>query len=197
MAQARKALAVATVAVLVILPTARALGQGFSLPQPKDSRIVVPTSIAGLSVGMSQAKAIAAWGASRGKCSDYGTAPYLHTDCNYGDFSSATTGSAVVKYFNGKLASVEVISALVGTGDPNFKAGSALLKMKTSAGLGIGAKYAGVKKAYPKGTLEGRPSDERFIYKVKGKGKAYFTFTFWGKNQKAFILGLNDGVYHP
>ena len=185
------------VAAFVLAPVTHALGQGFSLPKPKNSKIVVPTSIAGLSVGMSQAKGIAAWGASKGECSDYGTAPYLHTDCNYGDFASTTTGSAVVRYFKGKLASVEVNSARVGTGDPNFKAGAALLKMKTSTGFGIGAKYAGVKKAYPHGTLEGKPGDERFTYKVKGKGKAYFTFTFWGKNQKAFILGLNDGVYHP
>lgn len=193
----KKALAVAAVAAFVLVPMASALGNGFSLPKPKDSTIVVPTSIAGLRAGMSQAKGIAAWGTGKGECSDYGTAPYLHTDCNYGDFNSAVTGSAVVRYFKGRLASVEVNSARVGTGDPNFKAGSALLKMKTSTGFGIGAKYASVKKAYPKGKLEGTPSDERFIYKVKGKGKAYFTFTFWGKNQKAFILSLSDGVYHP
>jgi hypothetical protein len=194
----KKALATAALATIVlVVPSTGALGAAYTLPKPKDSKIVVPTSVAGISIGMSESKALAAWDAGRGNCSSTGTPPGSHVDCDYGDYESASTGSARISFYKHKVASLYISSARVGTGDPNFKAGAALLKIKTKSGLGIGAKYADVKKEFPKGLLEGTPKDERFVYTIKGKGKASFAFTFWGKNQKAFIISFTDGVYHP
>lgn len=198
MSPTKRALAVGAVAATaVLLGGGTAFGLSFSLPKPKDSRIVVPTSIAGISLGMAESKALAAWGAGQGKCTSTGTPPGSHVYCNYGDYESASTGSVALSFYKHKVVELYVNSARVGTGDPNFKAAAALLKMKTKSGLGLGSKYADVKMEYPKGTLQGTPRDERFIYTIKGKGKASFTFTFWGKNQKAFVLGFTDGIYHP
>jgi len=188
---------VLTLAIALLVPAAAALAVGYSLPQTTSSKIVVPDTVAGIKLGMSEAKARAAWGSSRGSCTTSGTAAGIHTDCNYGDYLSASTGSAVLSLYKHKVTSVYINSARVGTGDPNFKAAGVLAKMKTAEGFGIGAKYPAVKKAYPKGTLQGTPKDERFIYTIKGKGKTEFTFTFWGENQKAFIIGFQDGIYHP
>jgi hypothetical protein len=185
----KKTLLALTLAIALI-PVSAALAA--SLPKPATTEVVVPTSIAGISIGMSEAKAKAAWGSSRGKCIDTGESG---GQCEYGDFDSPTIGSAYL-YFSAKhkVTGVSIFSSRVGTGTYTAKAAAPLLAIKTSGGLGIGSKYSKLKAAYPKGEANGDLSDSQFGYTIKGKGRSSLGFGLLGPSGKIYSVSLTDGI---
>ncbi len=174
----------ATLALILVLallvPAAAALA---SLPKPADPTVVVPTSIAGMKLGLSEAKAKATWGAGGATCSE--------TRCYWGKTDSPQ-GYAYIEFFEHKVLGIAVYagrgkeSALLTT------AAKPIMAMKAKNGVGIGAKLSQVKAAYPKGVQSGEPGDYTFYWTVKGKGKATFSFIFDGKSKKVVTLDLHQ-----
>jgi len=149
----KRALLVLTL-VPVLLVLAAPAGAA-SLPKPADNLIKVPNTIAGVKIGMAEAKAKAAWGAGRGKCESSELTG--NAICIYGEEHSLG-GFARLDFESGKVRHVSVFA-----GERNGKrlttAAGALLKIKTKGGIGIGSKFADLKKACPKGEIQGRTSE--------------------------------------
>jgi len=125
---------------------------------------------------MSETKAKAAWGASRGSCSadtvSGGGETHREGHCSYGE-AGTDQGSALIETRDNKVDTVKVSGVIKGSG---IVAAGVLRTMKTREGIGLGTTFAAVKAAYPKGTRES--SGYGFYYGVDGKGGAVFTFAF-------------------
>jgi hypothetical protein len=133
-----------------------------SLPQFKDPTIKVKgkPSIGGVTIGMPEAKAIAAWGAGRGKCEKSATTG--NAACEYGSLEGPS-GYAVISFVNGKANAAQIFAGKSsGTGCDPSKIPGAFRKVKTAEGIGLGAKLAELEKAYPDGAPTSGPSPEQF-----------------------------------
>lgn len=177
--------AIAVLALLAFAPSAVA----FSLPKPKTSKVVVPSSLAGIKANMADSAAQAAWGAGRGDCSDYGDGS---GNCNYGTFDSPS-GSATLSFYKHKVASAMVIA---GQRDGEYltKAAGPLMAIETVDAVGIGSPVSKLMKAYPDGDVEGSTKESQYTYVLKGKGKATFTFGILGKQKKVYLLAISNGI---
>jgi len=180
----KKTLLAATVVLALLVPAS--IATAASLPKPADSTVVVPSSIAGIKLGMAEGKAKAAWGASRGKCSVSKETGFGR--CEYGSFTGA--GGYAIIDFAGKVTSVSIGAGKDSDGNCVPSLGAAVLKkIKTSAGIGLGSKFSQLQKAYPKGTVSGETSDPS-QFRVRGKGASEFVFTIVDRKVCGFgILG--------
>jgi len=175
----KRTLPLLALVLALLLPAAVALA---ALPKPADPKVVVPSSIAGIGVGMPEAKAKAAWGASRATCSE--------TRCYWG-VTGSPQGYAYVEFFEHKVLGVAVYagrgkeSALLTT------AAKPIMAMKAKNGVGIGSKFSQVKAAYPKGVQSGDNGDFTYYWTVKGKSKVTFSFIFDGKSGRVVTLDLH------
>jgi len=173
------------IAVLALLVPAAALGAG-SLPKPADSTVVVPTSIAGVKLGMSEAKARTAWGgAKRGECTTSKETGARR--CEYGSFEAAS-GYGFVGFEAGKVQSVVVYGGKNASGEYVSSAAASLMKIKTASGIGIGSTYAKLKGAYPKCKKGAATGATSFNYECGGKNGAEFNFGVL--SNKVFAIAL-------
>lgn len=173
------------IAVLAFLVPTSALAAG-SLPKPSDTTVVVPTSIAGIKLGMSEAKARSAWGgANRGECT---TSKETGTRrCEYGSFEAAS-GYGFIGFEAGKVQSVVVYGGKNAGGEYVSSAAGALMKIKAASGIGIGTTYSKLKSAYPKCKKGAATGASSFNYECGGKNGAEFNFGVL-KN-KVFAIAL-------
>jgi hypothetical protein len=168
-----------TLVLALLVPVATALA---ALPKPADPTGVVPTSIAGMKLGLSEAKAKAAWGAAGATCSE--------TRCYWGKTDSPQ-GYAYIEFFEHKVLGISVYGGRGKEGVLLSTAAKPIMAMKAKNGVGIGSKISQVKAAYPKGTQSGGPGDSTFYWTVKGKGGAMFDFIFDGASKQAVALVLH------
>jgi hypothetical protein len=181
-----------TLLCLVLVPAlllfaAPALGAS-SLPKPKSLKAVVPTSLAGIKLGMSEAAAKAAWG-ERGTCA---TSTYsARSRCEYGD-TSGPTGSALIECADAKVIAVVIYSGRNAANVLVPSATGVLGTIKTSDGLGIGSKFSAVKSAYPKGAVEA--GGETSNYAIDGKGAAEFVFGVLAASKKVYSVALRENL---
>lgn len=175
----KRALLFLTLALALLVPAAVAYG---ALPKPADPKVVVPTSIAGMELGMSEGKAKAAWGAGRAKCSE--------TRCYWGVVGS-TQGYAYIEFFEHKVLGIAVYAGRGDEGALLTTAAKPIMDMKAKSGVGIGSKFAKVKAAYPKGTQSGEPGDSTFYWTINGRKGATFSFIFDGASKKVVTLDLH------
>lgn len=175
----KRALLVLTLALALLVPAAAALA---ALPKPADPTVVVPTSIAGMKLGMSEAKAKSTWGASRATCSE--------TRCYWGVVGS-TQGYAYIEFFEHKVQGINVYAGRGDEGALLTTAAKPILAMTAKNGVGVGSKLSKVKAAYPKGVQSGEPGDLTFYWTVKGKDKASFDFVLDGASKKVVSLVLH------
>jgi hypothetical protein len=168
----------------LLVPASLALGAS-SLPKPTSSKLVVPTSLAGVKTGMSEAAAKAAWG-ERGTCA---TSSYSgRSRCEYGD-TSGSTGSAYIECADGKVVNAVVYSGRNAANILTASASGILGKMKTSDGLGLGSKFSTLKSAYPKGQIE-EATDESFNFTIKGRGRSKFVFGILSPSKRVYSFAV-------
>ena len=179
---------IGTLVLLAALVSAgAALG---SYPKPTTTLIVVPKSIGGVKLGMPEAKARAAWGSKRGQVEEEGSA-----GIRYGERFGAK-GSAYISLSSDHR--VEGVGVYGGSREPGVfdsllkpSAAPALMKFRDAKGNGIGTKFAKLKRAYPKGELQGKPSDVVFFYNVTSKSALMF-FEILGSNKKVTSFSLRQ-----
>jgi len=179
--------ALATCLLVALLPAGSALGASF--PKPTSNLIVVPKSIGGVSLNVREGKARASWGKKRGSCQKFSNGV---ARCEYGD-GSRPAGVAYLEFRKHKVSAVSIVAGYRKDGSQKSSAAPVLMKLKDKNGIGIGAKLSKVKRAYPKGTLVGKPSEPVFGYRVKGRGKSSMTFGIVGSSRKVFSVFLSDG----
>lgn len=168
----------------LLIPASPALGAS-SLPKPKSSKLVVPTSLAGIKTGMPEAAAKAAWG-ERGTCE---TSSYSgRSRCEYGD-TSGPTGSALIECSDGKVITAIVYSGRNAANVLMPSATGILGTMKTSDGIGLGSKFSTLKSAYPKGQIE-EVTRESFRFSIKGKGTEKFVFGMLKPSKKVYSFAV-------
>ena len=118
-----------------------------ALPSPSSDAIVVGHSIGGVAIGQTLARARAAWGpgascrivSGSGTCEYEGSSTSAAVEPAYGGF--------VVRH--GRVVEVHIDSAFVPD-TQTYETSGALTGLRTSAGIGIGASIAAVRRAYPK-----------------------------------------------
>ena len=127
------------------LALAAASPAGARVPTVKPLTIVPGVSIGGLTVGMSKAKAVAAWG-KPDACS---TDQYRTTTCEYRPNGSVAKDSSPMNYPVAafKLRSGKVITVSVGT-TPNKAVATKLMRLKTSKKIRLGSKLPDARRAY-------------------------------------------------
>jgi hypothetical protein len=178
----KKTLLCLSCVLFLLVPAAMALAA--SMPKPTDSTIKVPTTIAGIKIGMAEAKAKAAWGSGRGKCESSATTG--NAICIYGS-EHTTGGFARIDFLAGKVGHVQIFTGETTSGDQLASAGGALLKIKTKEGIGLGSKFSELKKAYPKGEVAGDLGSESYQYRLRGTGIQDMTWVMSGPK----IVGIN------
>jgi hypothetical protein len=154
-----------------------------SFPNPGDPTVVIPTSVGGITPNMPQAKARTAWGYGRGECTKIGRS----AGCEYGDHRTSS-GFATITFLNGKVRSVYVYGGKIG-GKERTIAAAPLLRIETSSGVGIGSTYAALKRAAPKGRVEGGAGSDFFRYSVAGRGSQRMGFVLVGG--KVWSFGID------
>jgi hypothetical protein len=168
----------------LLIPASLAFGAS-SLPKPASLKLVVPTSLAGIKLGMSEAAAKAAWG-NRGTCA---TSSYSgRSRCEYGD-TTGSTGSALIECADGKVLTAVVYSGRNAANELSASATGVLGKIKTSDGIGLGSTIAAVKAAYPKGKIQD-PSSESFNWSIKDKGSKEFVFGLLKATKKVYSFAI-------
>lgn len=182
----KRALMLATAALALLVPASLAYA---ALPKPADPTVVVPTSLAGIGLGMPEGKAKAAWGGGRGKCESAGT---TNVRCSYG-LPSGSQGYGLIEFRDHKVGAVTINSGRDAAGGLLTTAAKPIMEMKTKGGVGIGSKYSKVKGAYPKGKLVGTTTEPYFYWSLSGKGGGSFSFVFDGESKRVVELSLNDG----
>jgi hypothetical protein len=180
----KRILVLLVLALALLVPASLALGAS-SLPKPKSSKLVVPTSLAGIKTGMSEAAAKAAWG-ERGTCETSSSSG--RSRCEYGD-TSGSTGSAYIECADGKVLNAVVYSGRNAANVLTASATGILGTMKTSDGIGLGSKFSSVKSAYPKGQVED-VSKETINYAIKGKGASKFVFGILKPSKKVYSFAV-------
>jgi len=182
----KRALLVPTLvlALLVFVPAALA-----GLPKPADPAVVVPTSLAGMKLGMPEGKALKAWGgASRAKCSVTGETKRCFFEV------AGPKGHALVEFRNHKVSTAAVYGGRGDEGSLLTTAAKPIMEMKGKNGVGIGSTFAKVKAAYPKGEQAGEPGDFSFSWAIAGKGSRSFSFELAGDSQRVIAMILTDGL---
>jgi hypothetical protein len=131
--------------VAVGLSLAGASPAGARVPTVKPLTIVPGVSIGGVTVGMSKAKAVAAWGKPDACSADQ----YKTTTCEYRpngpvakDFSPANYQVAEFKLRSGKVVTVSVMTT------PNKAVAKKLKRLKTSKNIRLGSKLPDARRAY-------------------------------------------------
>lgn len=164
----RLALGITAVALLLLPATAVA----FPLPEPADSTIKPPTSLAGIVLGESFDDARAAWG-GQGHCV-FDTHDSL---CVYGEPLSRT-GSA--QFFCKDGDTVNDVSIAAGLVNKHYSFKGPLLELTTAKGdVGLGDKLSKLQHAYPR--VKKKRAHE---YELKGSGGSSMTF---------FVSSKKDG----
>jgi hypothetical protein len=182
----KRSLLLPILVLALLLPASLALA---GLPKPEDPAVTPPTTLAGLKVGMPEAKALSAWGgANRAKCSVIGETKR----CFFG--LSGPKGNAVVEFRNHKLSTVGVYAGRGDEGALLTTAAKPIMEMKGKNGVGVGSTLAKVKAAYPKGTQAGAPGDFSFSWAIAGKGQSSFSFELAGDSQRVVAMILTDGL---
>ncbi|MGV1048968.1 MAG: hypothetical protein ACOYD4_10650 [Solirubrobacterales bacterium] len=171
--------------LVVLVPASAALALGGSMPKPPDSTVVVPTSIAGVKLGMSEGKARAAWGSSRGSCVTSETSGA--TRCEYGG-ETGNSGWAYIDFHDGKVTAVLLAAGKNASNHYLTTAAGALTKIKTAAGIGIGSKFSKLKKQFPKGEVNGPAGEPIFTYLIAAKKGGSFNVGVSGGKIYAFAL---------
>jgi hypothetical protein len=180
----KKSLAFSLVLALVALVPA-SLALAASMPKPSNKTVVPPTSIAGIKLGMSEAKAKAAWGSGRGKCASSEADGVIR--CEYGS-EKGRSGRAYFEAFEGKVTTIGVYGGKNAKNEYLASAASALTQLKTVSGIGIGSPYSKLKSAYPKGEVLGKTSEPVFVYSIPGKVGTLFSYSLTGGEVYAFFL---------
>ena len=157
-----------------------AAGQA-ALPKTKDTRIVVPKSIGGITLGLKFGKASKKWGS--GECSgdpgDFGSCSYTSNDMS--------EGSASFSSVKGKVATVSINAGLNQAND--YVISGPLAKFETKEGISLRDKVSTFKRAIRR--PRARPG-----FQVNGKGKSYMYVTaIDGKRINGFTL--YDGRQGP
>lgn len=189
----KRTLLALTLAVALLIPAA--LAGAASLPKASKPEIVVPSSIGGVSIGQTEAKARAAWGKGRGRCGSLGEAG--NSKCDYGSTElGATGGYASIEIKDGKVRAAMLLAGVDKRGEQLTTASLPLMEMRTEGRyeVGLNSKYSDVKKAAPGGKLYGDPRDEAFFYVIKGKGKNTFTFGFYGPGKRVYQITISNGL---
>ncbi len=178
----KRSLLLPILVLALLVPAATALAASF--PKPADDTIKVPTTIAGVKIGMAEAKAKAAWGAGRGKCESSATTG--NAICIYGS-EHTTGGYGRIDFAAGKVRHVQIFTGETTSGDQLATASGALLKIETAGGIGLGSKFSDLKKAYPQGEAAGDVGSESYQYRLRGKGIQDMTWVMSGPK----IVGIN------
>jgi hypothetical protein len=147
-----------------LLVLALAAPASASIPAPTSTKIVPATSLGGVTLGQSMAAANQAWGGG-GAC--------LSSSCSF-------LADRDTRGFNGRgyfgFAADKITNVFIQpprhsyTGAYLYK--GPLMKLKTSKGIGLGARLKDLKAAYPKVKLIGRA-----LWSLKS-GKRQTTFSF-------------------
>src|SRR3954454_18209080 len=167
----KRALLVPAFLLLVLFSVSSAIA---AVPKTADPKVVVPTSLAGVKLGMPEGKALAAWGgAKRADCDVIGEVKR----CFFG-VANGPQGYGLIELHAHKVSAASVDAARDKNGQPLATAAKSILAIKGKNGVGIGSTYAKAKAAYPKAQLIGTPTSSLFYLDVKGKQKSSFTFTF-------------------
>jgi hypothetical protein len=183
----KRALLLLTLVLAILVPASLALA---GLPKPADPKVVVPTTLAGLKLGMAEGKALSSWGgASRAKCSVTG-----ETKRCFFNFAEGPKGHAIVEFRNHKLSTAAVYAGRGDEGSLLTTAAKPIMEMKGKNGVGIGSTFAKLKAAYPKGKQTGEPGDFSFAWTIAGKGQSSFSFELAGDSQRVIDMILTDGL---
>jgi hypothetical protein len=146
------------------------------LPTTTNTTIAVGKSIGGVALGMSTAKAKAAWGpGSNCTAQDF---PEGATQCVWvaGTGASSRMNFTVV---GGKVTAIAILSGTKGL--------ATVKRYRTPKGIAIGATFAAVKRAYPKlGPRFGNPAASTSVLKT---GTTETSFVFSG--DKLDTIGIN------
>jgi hypothetical protein len=172
---------------LVLLVPAAALAAGYSMPKPASSKLVVPTSLAGIKLGQAEGQAKAAWG-NRGHCEDSNASG--RSGCEYGDTEGAN-GYAYIEFNEGRVLYAVIYGGVNAGNERTPKAGAALANMKTASGIGIGSTYSALKAAYPKGKkVVTSASSEAFNYSIESKAGNEFNFGVLSNSKKVYAVAI-------
>lgn len=157
---------------LVSLLLAPATAVGFPLPEPADTTIKPPTSLAGIVLGESFDDAEAAWG-SQGHC----VFDVRDSLCVYGEPLSKT-GSA--QFFCKDGDTVSDVSISVGLVHGKYVYKGPLLDLKTTRGsVGLGDKLSKLQHAYPK---------------LRKKSAHEYVIAGGGSTMTVFVSSKKDGL---
>lgn len=147
--------------LLVLVPAAPA---GAALPAPASTKIVPAQSLGGVTLGQSVAAANLAWGGG-GACQSSSCVFLADRD------SRGSKGRGYFGFAADKVTNVFIQPPRnVNTGALIYK--GPLMNLKTSKGIGLGARLKDLKAAYPKVKLIGRA-----LWSLKS-GKRQTTFSF-------------------
>ena len=162
----RRAAAISILAIAVLAVSATASLAG--LPKVKNPVIKVPTSLAGVKLGMAQDQAMKKWGGT-GKCKKTGPQK-AYTSCEYKKARNPGLGRAIFGIVPGGGVYTAQIS-----GTPNGETfdritDGPLLKFKTEEGLRLGDKVSKFLRLYPEATqstpyswVVGKPGQRMFF----------------------------------
>lgn len=173
--------------VPVLLVPAAALAGSYSMPKPANSKLVVPTSLAGVKLGQTESQAKTAWG-NRGRCADSNASG--RSRCEYGDIEG-TSGYAYIEFNEGKVLTAVVYGGVNASHERTPKAAVALANMKTGSGIGIGSTYSALKAAYPKGKkVVTSAGSDSFNYSFKSKAGDEFNFGVLNDSKKVYAVAI-------
>lgn len=151
-----------------------AVAVAYPMPEPVDTTINPPTSLAGIELGESLDDAVAAWGA-QGHC-DFDL-------CVYGD-PQGRYGSA--GFFSSNESTVDQVNIQCGlTKNGKLSFAGPLPDLQTTKGnVGLGDKVRKLQHAYPK-----VKKTSAGVYEIKGSGSTMTFFTS-GKKQGNLITNV-------
>jgi len=159
---------------------------GFAaLPKARDSRIVVPSSIGGVSMEQRLKDADKAWG----RTGDCDLSPGLKS-CVYESEDPLEGSARIDAAVHKRVSSVEIRAGRDEEGAYVFK--GKLRKFRTAEGIGLGDLGRKVPKAYP----EAIKTAGKTGYLIEGKAKSYMTLqTLGGKRITAITIvdGFHQG----
>ena len=166
----RTLLVAAVVALAALLPATASA----ALPTPKTTTIVPGRSIAGVAVGMSVKRALAAWGPGSA-C----TEATVHDSCNW--IGTDRQGAASFNVVKGKVVQVTISTGRKGN---DLIYAGPLQKWKTRKKVRLGTTTYAVVKAYPKVRSSGTGP-------VLGSGN--HTTTFQVSGERIYQINVGTG----
>lgn len=166
----------AVLAALLLPTTAAAVDQ--PLPDAEQTRITVPRTIGGVTLGDNFDKAHEAWGGN-GKCKE------KTNFCRWGGNTYAGNGAASLSGDENGKVDYFYIGYFDGLGKDKPRRGVA--RFRTKEGLGLGEPLPDVGKAYPKAEPIHKPSNDRIqAWRIEGDN-GYMIFGGGKKIEYIFV----------